>query len=95
MRERERESEMMMMRGGERVKEFLRPFVDSRTWDLCVIWKLGDDPSRFNTLSGFSLLFVRCSCESSSAVYYFVSVAKLPFLCILMGFSCLSFIFAF
>jgi hypothetical protein len=79
VRERERESEMMMMRGGERVKEFLRPFVDSRTWDLCVIWKLGDDPSRFNTLSGFSLLFVRCSCESSSAVYYFVSVAKFPF----------------
>jgi hypothetical protein len=41
VRERERESEMRMMRGGERVKEFLRPFVDSRTWDLCVIWKLG------------------------------------------------------
>lgn len=36
-----------MVRGGERVKEFLRPFVDSREWDFCVIWKLGDDPSRY------------------------------------------------
>lgn len=40
-----------MMRGGERVKEFLRPFVDSREWDFCVIWKLGDDPSRYLTLA--------------------------------------------
>ncbi|AEE28609.1 Transcription factor bHLH90 [Arabidopsis thaliana] len=47
---------MMMMRGGERVKEFLRPFVDSRTWDLCVIWKLGDDPSRF-------IEWVGCCCS--------------------------------
>ena len=36
-----------MMRGVERVKEFLRPLVDSRDWDFCVIWKLGDDPSRY------------------------------------------------
>ncbi|CAH8251838.1 unnamed protein product [Arabidopsis lyrata] len=47
---------MMMMRGGERVKEFLRPFVDSRTWDLCVIWKHGDDPSRF-------IEWVGCCCS--------------------------------
>ncbi|XP_010491516.1 PREDICTED: transcription factor bHLH90-like [Camelina sativa] len=46
----------MMMRNGERVKEFLRPFVDSKTWDLCVIWKLGDDPSRF-------IEWVGCCCS--------------------------------
>ncbi|CDY37964.1 BnaC05g08100D [Brassica napus] len=47
-----------MMRGGERVKEFLRPFVDSREWDFCVIWKLGDDPSRF-------IEWVGCCCSGS------------------------------
>ncbi|XP_010475937.1 PREDICTED: transcription factor bHLH90-like [Camelina sativa] len=46
----------MMMRNGERVKEFLRPFVVSKTWDLCVIWKLGDDPSRF-------IEWVGCCCS--------------------------------
>ncbi|CAA7020745.1 unnamed protein product [Microthlaspi erraticum] len=47
-----------MMRGGERVKEFLRPFVASRAWDFCVIWKLGDDPSRF-------IEWVGCCCSGS------------------------------
>ncbi|ESQ35798.1 hypothetical protein EUTSA_v10007639mg [Eutrema salsugineum] len=47
-----------MMKSGERVKEFLRPFVDSRDWDLCVIWKLGDDPSRF-------IEWVGCCCSGS------------------------------
>lgn len=57
-----------MMRGGERVKEFLRPFVDSREWDFCVIWKLGDDPSRYLTLT----FFVRCcSCESVHVLFCF------------------------
>lgn len=47
-----------MMRSGERVKEFLRPFVASRAWDFCVIWKLGDDPSRYtHTLSILGFLF--------------------------------------
>ncbi|KAI3450128.1 hypothetical protein Pfo_006793 [Paulownia fortunei] len=27
--------------------EWLRPFVNKKTWDYCVVWKLGDDPSRF------------------------------------------------
>ncbi|XVE85078.1 hypothetical protein DITRI_Ditri17bG0063300 [Diplodiscus trichospermus] len=35
------------MRGFERAVEWLRPFVDSKAWDFCVVWKLGDDPSRF------------------------------------------------
>ncbi|XVF84985.1 hypothetical protein PTKIN_Ptkin17bG0082600 [Pterospermum kingtungense] len=35
------------MRGFERAVEWLRPFVDSKVWDFCVVWKLGDDPSRF------------------------------------------------
>ncbi|CAH8360777.1 unnamed protein product [Eruca vesicaria subsp. sativa] len=47
-----------MMRGGERVKEFLRLFVDSREWDFCVIWKLGDDPSKF-------IEWVGCCCSGS------------------------------
>lgn len=75
----------MMMRGGEGVKEFLRPFVDSKTWDLCVIWKLGEDPSRYT----FSFLgfFVRCSCESCSYILFSFS-KKLPF------FSCFVVILA-
>ncbi|XP_042038639.1 transcription factor bHLH90-like isoform X2 [Salvia splendens] len=27
--------------------EWLRPLVNNQPWDYCVIWKLGDDPSRF------------------------------------------------
>lgn len=30
----------------ERVMELLRPLVKNKEWDYCVIWKLGDDPSR-------------------------------------------------
>nr|CAA8286883.1 Unknown [Brassica rapa]CAA8287850.1 Unknown [Brassica rapa]CAA8392467.1 Unknown [Brassica rapa]CAA8404147.1 Unknown [Brassica rapa] len=56
----------MMMRGGERVKEFLRPFVDSREWDFCVIWKLGDDPSRYLTLALWVFIeWVGCCCSGS------------------------------
>ncbi|KAB2031932.1 hypothetical protein ES319_D05G337700v1 [Gossypium barbadense] len=33
------------MRGFDRAVEWLRPFVDSKGWDFCVVWKLGDDPS--------------------------------------------------
>ncbi|XP_060213973.1 transcription factor bHLH90 isoform X2 [Lycium barbarum] len=31
----------------ERALEWLRPLVDSKNWEYCVVWKLGDDPSRF------------------------------------------------
>ncbi|XP_059447574.1 transcription factor bHLH90 isoform X2 [Corylus avellana] len=27
--------------------EWLRPFIETKCWDYCVVWKLGDDPSRF------------------------------------------------
>ncbi|KAK4359371.1 hypothetical protein RND71_021600 [Anisodus tanguticus] len=30
----------------ERALEWLRPLVDSKNWEYCVVWKLGDDPSR-------------------------------------------------
>ncbi|KAK8647582.1 hypothetical protein V6N13_121313 [Hibiscus sabdariffa] len=35
------------MRGFDGAVEWLRPFVDSKGWDFCVVWELGDDPSRF------------------------------------------------
>ncbi|KAG8641724.1 transcription factor bHLH90 isoform X2 [Manihot esculenta] len=35
------------MRSLEGALEWLRPFVASKAWDYCVVWKLGDDPSRF------------------------------------------------
>ncbi|KAH6837134.1 hypothetical protein C2S53_018232 [Perilla frutescens var. hirtella] len=31
----------------ERGIEWLRPLVNNHPWDYCVVWKLGDDPSRF------------------------------------------------
>ncbi|GER46905.1 BHLH transcription factor [Striga asiatica] len=31
----------------ETAMELLRPLVNTKPWDYCVIWKLGDDPSRF------------------------------------------------
>ncbi|KAL6522269.1 hypothetical protein OROHE_016822 [Orobanche hederae] len=31
----------------ETVLEWLRPVVNTKPWEYCVIWKLGDDPSRF------------------------------------------------
>lgn len=34
------------MRHLETPVEWLRPFVESKAWDYCVVWKLGDDPSR-------------------------------------------------
>ncbi|XP_039071995.1 transcription factor bHLH90-like [Hibiscus syriacus] len=35
------------MRGFDGAVKWLRPFVDGKGWDFCVVWKLGDDPSRF------------------------------------------------
>ena len=35
------------MGGLERAMECLRPLVEKKTWDYCVVWKLGDDPSRY------------------------------------------------
>ncbi|KAB1200779.1 Transcription factor ABORTED MICROSPORES [Morella rubra] len=35
------------MKGLEGAREWLRPLVQTKAWDYCVVWKLGDDPSRF------------------------------------------------
>ncbi|KAK1376559.1 Transcription factor bHLH90 [Heracleum sosnowskyi] len=45
----------------ERAVEWLRPLVKSQEWDFCVIWKLGDDPSRF-------VEFVNCCCGGGEDV---------------------------
>nr|WCO08280.1 hypothetical protein [Suaeda aralocaspica] len=43
----------------QRALEWLRPLVlDSDNWDYCVVWKLGDDPSRFIEWMG-------CCCNGS------------------------------
>ncbi|KAI9169590.1 hypothetical protein LWI28_014556 [Acer negundo] len=52
------------MAGLDRAMEWLRPLVDSKqqAWDYCVVWKLGDDPSRFIEWMG-------CCCSGGGGVY--------------------------
>nr|XP_009768126.1 PREDICTED: transcription factor bHLH90 isoform X2 [Nicotiana sylvestris] len=45
----------------ERALEWLRPLVDSNNWEYCVVWKLGDDPSRF-------IEWIGCCCAGAKAV---------------------------
>ncbi|KAF3685457.1 hypothetical protein T459_01052 [Capsicum annuum] len=45
----------------ERALEWLRPLVDSKNWEYCVVWKLGDDPSRFIEWMG-------CCCSGANGV---------------------------
>lgn len=35
------------MRGSESALQSLRPLVETKAWDYCVVWKFGNDPSRF------------------------------------------------
>ncbi|KAH7570287.1 hypothetical protein JRO89_XS05G0081800 [Xanthoceras sorbifolium] len=51
------------MKGLERAVEWLRPLVDAKkAWDYCVVWKLGDDPSRF-------IEWVGCCCSGAGENY--------------------------
>lgn len=54
--------------------EWLRPFAETKCWDYCVVWKLGDDPSRFlclqifpttpnNMINCFDTLFLAWFCS--------------------------------
>ncbi|KAJ8547639.1 hypothetical protein K7X08_011225 [Anisodus acutangulus] len=45
----------------ERALDWLRPLVDSKNWEYCVVWKLGDDPSRFIEWMG-------CCCSGANEV---------------------------
>ncbi|ESR51616.1 hypothetical protein CICLE_v10033428mg [Citrus x clementina] len=47
------------MRDLEKAVEWLRPFVDSKAWDYCVVWKLGDDPSSGGVGGGFEYVKVK------------------------------------
>ncbi|CAL5338327.1 unnamed protein product [Camellia sinensis] len=44
----------------ETALHWLRPLVESNTWDYCVVWKLGNDPSRF-------IQWVGCCCAGACA----------------------------
>ncbi|KAG7974812.1 hypothetical protein I3843_06G066300 [Carya illinoinensis] len=35
------------LKGLETLVEWLRPLAQTKAWEYCVVWKLGDDPSRF------------------------------------------------
>ncbi|KAJ4842933.1 hypothetical protein Tsubulata_026107 [Turnera subulata] len=50
------------MMGLEGAIERLRPLVDSKEWDYCVVWKLGHDPSRF-------IQWLGCCCGGAAANY--------------------------
>ncbi|PIN06233.1 bHLHZip transcription factor BIGMAX [Handroanthus impetiginosus] len=39
--------------------DWLRPLINTNPWDFCVIWKLGDDPSRF-------IEWVTCCCSGGN-----------------------------
>ncbi|MCD7446016.1 hypothetical protein HAX54_031499 [Datura stramonium] len=45
----------------DRALVWLRPLVDSKNWEYCVVWKLGDDPSRFIEWMG-------CCCSGANGV---------------------------
>ncbi|KAJ0038037.1 hypothetical protein Pint_22965 [Pistacia integerrima] len=57
------------MRHLETAEEWLRPFVVSKAWDYCVVWKLGDDPSRFIEWMG-------CCCSGGGGSYVNVNVKE-------------------
>nr|XP_043639829.1 transcription factor bHLH90-like [Erigeron canadensis] len=41
--------------------ELLRPFVETKSWDYCIVWQFGDDPSRY-------IKWVGCCCIGSKGV---------------------------
>lgn len=45
----------------DRALQWLRHFVETKAWDYCVVWKLGDDPSRY-------IEWVGCCCGGAYGV---------------------------
>ncbi|KAF5754055.1 putative transcription factor bHLH family [Helianthus annuus] len=41
--------------------EWLRPLVEKMSWDYCIVWKFGDDPSRY-------IEWIGCCCNGSRGV---------------------------
>ncbi|OWM76064.1 hypothetical protein CDL15_Pgr009709 [Punica granatum] len=54
------ETAAMDVRALHRALEWLRPFVETMGWEYVVVWKLGDDPSRFIEWVGCCCSGFRC-----------------------------------
>lgn len=44
-----------------KILELLRPLAESKAWDYCIVWKIGDDPSR-------CIEWIGCCCSGSQGV---------------------------
>lgn len=54
---------------GMRVVEWLRPLVETKAWDYVVVWKYGNDPTRYYLLASQTILFF-----DKIYVHFFISL---------------------
>lgn len=63
-----------------KILELLRPLAESKAWDYCIVWKIGDDPSR-------CIEWIGCCCSGSQGVCRNVKEEndeielRMPYLC--------------